>query len=390
VTTLPEVHIIGAGETKFGELWDKSLRELAVEAGLKAIEDAGILSKDVGILYGSSSLAGTLNWQNDMGSLLADFSGIAASGIPAVRIESSTSSGASAVREAYLSIKSGEYEVAMVGGVEKMTDIYGSEIHDIVSTTLDREWEAFFGATAASMAAISARKYMKDFKVEKEALSMISVNDHANASLNPNAHYRNKITLDAAMNATLVAEPLNLMDCSPVSDGASALILASDKFAKSVGKDGIRIKGSAIAQDYLALHSRESIYTLKSTIQAARQAFEKSGTKASDISFAEIHDSYSIYGLMELEDLGFAPKGKAKDLVMENIGLNAPLPVNPSGGLKAKGNPMGATGVGQIVEGYLQIKGKAGERQIKNAHDGLFHSMSGSGSTSVVHIIGSE
>lgn len=385
---MTEVHIIGSGETKFGEMWDRSLRELAVEAGLKAVEDAGIYSRDIGILYGSSSLAGTLNLQNDIGSLLADFSGIASNGIPAVRIESSSSSGAAAIREAYLAIRSGEYDVAMVGGVEKMTDIYGSEILDIVGTTLDREWETFFGGTPAAMAAISARKYMHDFKVGKEAMSMISVNDHANASKNPNAHYRNKITLEAAMKSTPVADPLNLMDCSPITDGAAALILASEKFAKSVGKDGVRIKSSAIAQDYLALHSRDSIYTLNSTILAGKTAFEKAGLKHSDVSFVELHDSYSIYGLMELEDLGFCKKGKASELVMDDIGLTSSLPVNPSGGLKAKGNPMGATGVGQFVEGYLQIRGKAGERQVKNASTGLLHSMSGTGSTSVVHILG--
>ena len=388
--TLTEVHIIGAGETKFGELWDRSLRELAVEAGLRAIEDAGIYSRDIGILYGSNTLAGSLNWQNDIGSLLADFSGIASAGIPAIRVESSTSSGASAIREAYLAIRSGEYDVAMVGGVEKMTDIYGSEILDVVSTTLDREWESFFGGTAAAMAAITARKYMHDFNVEKEALAAFSVNDHANASKNPNAHYRSKITLETAMKSTKVAEPLNIMDCSPVSDGGAALILASDKFAKSVGKEGVVIKSSAISQDYLALHSRDSLYTINSTVRAGRTAFEKAGIKKSDISFMELHNSYSIYGLLEIEDLGFAEKGKASDFVMDDISLTSPLPINPSGGLKAKGNPMGATGVGQAVEAYLQMKGKAKERQIKEPKYGLIHSMSGTGSTSVVHIIGGE
>ncbi len=385
---MSDVYIIGSGETKYGELWEKSLRELAVEAGLKAVEDAGIYSKDIGILYGSSSLAGSINGQNDIGSLIADFSGLASSNIPAIRVEASSASGAAAVREAYLAVRSGEYDVAMVGGVEKMTDIYGSETLDMVGTILDREWEWFMGATPAAMAAMTARKYMKDFKVEKESLAMLAVNDHENASKNPNAHFRNKLTLEGAMGATMIADPLNMMDCSPMSDGASAIVLASEKYVKAHKLDGIKILGSGISQDYLALHSRDSLYRLNSTVIAGRNALSKAGIKQSEVSFLEIHDSYSIYGLIELEDLGFAEKGKASQLVGDDIKLNGVLPVNPSGGLKAKGNPMGATGVGQFVEAYLQFKGKAGERQIKNPQYGLLHNMAGTGSTSLVHIVG--
>ena len=384
------VFVIGAGETKYGELWEKSLRDLAVEAGLKAIENAGIYSRDVQILYGSNSLAGIINGQENIGSLIADFSGIASGNIPAVRIEASSASGGAAVREAYLAIKSGEYDLAVVGGVEKMTDIFGNEVLDMMSSLLDREWEAFFGATPAALAAISARKYMKDFNVKKEALAMMSVNDHANASLNPNSHFKNKITLDQALNATSVAEPLNLMDCSPVTDGASAIVLASESYLKKNKLNGMRILASAISQDYLALHSRDSIYTLDSTRIAADEAFKRSGLKRGDMSFVELHDSYSIYGLMELEDLGFAKKGEAHKLVEEDIKLGGRLPVNPSGGLKAKGNPLGATGVGQFVEAFLQLKGKADKRQVKDARYGLLQNMAGTGSTSVVHIVGGD
>ena len=384
------VFVIGAGETKYGELWEKSLRDLAVEAGLKAIENAGIYSRDVQILYGSNSLAGIINGQENVGSLIADFSGIASGNIPAVRIEASSASGGAAVREAYLAIRSGEYDVVVVGGVEKMTDIFGNEVLDMMSSLLDREWEAFFGATPAALAAISARKYMKDFNVKKEALAMMSVNDHANASLNPNSHFKNKITLDQALNATSVAEPLNLMDCSPVTDGASAIVLASESFLKKNKLNGMRILASAISQDYLALHSRNSIYRLDSTRIAADEAFKRSGLKREDMSFVELHDSYSIYGLMELEDLGFAKKGEADRLVEEDIKLGGRLPVNPSGGLKAKGNPLGATGVGQFVEAFLQLNGKADKRQVKDARYGLLQNMAGTGSTSVVHIVGGD
>ena len=388
MTELSDVYIIGAGETKYGELWEKSLRELAVEAGLRAIENAGIFSRDVQVLYGSNSLAGIINGQENIGDLLADFAGIAEHNIPAIRIEASTASGGAAVRQAYLGIKSGEFDVAMVGGVEKMTDVFGNELLDLTSSVLDREWEAFFGATPAALAAIAARKYMKDFNVEKEALSMISVNDHANASLNPNAQYRNRITLEQAMKSTDVAEPLNLMDCSAMGDGAAAVILASDSYVKKNRVTGVKILASADAQDYLAVHSRKNLYSLDSVRIAHRKAMEKAGFKNKDISLLEIHNSYSIYGLLELEEMGFAERGKARDLVYEDISLKGRIPVNPSGGLKAKGNPFGATGVGQIVEAYTQLTGKAGERQVKDARTALTHSMGGTGSNSVVHILG--
>lgn len=385
---LSEVYIIGAGETKFGELWDRSLRELAVEAGLRAIESAGIFSKDIEVLYGSNTLGAGISYQNDVGSLIADFSGIAANNIPSIRVEASTASGAAAVREAYLSIRSGEYDVAIVGGVEKLTDVYGSEILDLTSTVLDSEWEAFFGATPAALAAMTARKYMKDFNVPKEALAMISCNDHENASKNPDAQYRNRLKLESAMKSLDVAEPLNMMDCSPLTDGAAALILASEKYTKDHSLEGIRILSSAISQDYLALHSRKSVYSLDSTRIAGREALEKASLKLDEMSMLELHNSFSIYGLLELEDLGFAEKGKAKDLVESDIKLDGRIPVNPSGGLKAKGNPYGATGIGQFVEAYTQLKNKAGERQVKNVEHAMLHSMGGSGSTSVVHIVG--
>ncbi len=250
--------------------------------------------------------------------------------------------------------------------------------------------EGFFGATPAAIAALICNKYMRDFKVDKESLSMMSVNDHLNGSKNPDAHYRNLLTLEAAMNSTAVSEPLNLMDCCPLSDGAAALVLVSESYMKKNNREGVRILSSSVSQDYLAFHSRKSLYTFDSTKIAARKAFGRSKLKPSDISFAEIHDSYSIYGLFELEDLGFAEKGKAKDLVYEDIKLNGSIPVNPSGGLKAKGNPFGATGIGQFVDADQQLKGKGKDRQVKSPSNALLHSMSISGSTSVVHILGGD
>ncbi|MHB1440660.1 MAG: thiolase domain-containing protein [Cuniculiplasma sp.] len=384
------VYIIGAGEAKYGELWDRSLRDIAVEAGLKAVEDAGIRTRDLGAIYMSNSLGGDISMQEHLSALMSDHAGIATEFIPSMRIEASTASGGAAIREGYLAIKSGEYDIVMVGGAEKMTELYGNENIDITSSILDREWEAFEGATPAALAALSARKYIKDFNIPKEILAKLSVNDHLNASLNENAHFRNKITVEQALKATMIAEPLNLMDCAPLSDGASSIILASEDYVRKNGVEGVKMLSSAMSQGPFALHSRECIYSVEPTKRAARKALEDAKTKPEDISFVEVHDSYNIYGLMALEDLGFAEKGKAGKLIEEGIGLNDKLPVNPSGGLKAKGFPYGATGVGQAVEAYLQLKGKANKRQIKNPTKAMIHNMAGSGVASVVHILGVE
>ena len=383
-----DVYVIGAGEAKYGELWNRSLRDIAVEAGLKSVEDAGIRTKDLGAIFMSNSLGGGISKQEHLSALMSDHAGIASEMIPSVRIEASTASGGAAIREGYLAIKSGEYDVVMVGGAEKMTELYGNENIDITSSILDREWEAFEGGTPAAMAALTARKYMKDFNVQKETLAKVSVNDHLNASMNENAHFRNKITVEQALNATWIAEPLNLMDCAPLSDGASSIILASDEYMKKHDKEGVKILSSAMAQGPFALHSRKSIYTAECTVAASKRALEKAGLKHKDISMVEVHDSYNIYGLTSLEDLGFAEKGKARELIESGIGVESNLPVNTSGGLKAKGFPFGATGVGQVVEAYLQLKGIAGKRQVKDAKNVMVHNMAGSGVASVVHILG--
>ncbi len=387
---LNNVYIIGVGEAKYGELWEKSLREIAVEAGLKAVESAGIRTKDLGAIYMGNALGGDISMQEHLSALMSDHAGIASEYIPSVRVETSTASGASAFREAYLGIRSGEFDLAMVGGAEKMTELYGNEIIDITSSIIDREWEAFIGATPAALAALSAKKYMTDFGVPKDILAQISVNDHFNASLNENAHFRNKITIDQALGATPIAEPLNLMDCAPLSDGASSLILASEKYVKEHGIEGVKVMGSGISQGPFALHSRESLYTIEPTRIASESALKQAGLSLKDISMVEIHDSYSIYGLMALEDLGFAKKGKASEIIQNGIGLDSALAVNPSGGLKAKGFPYGASGVGQIVEAYYQLKNKAGKRQIKNAKYAMTHSQAGSGAAALVHILGVE
>lgn len=383
---LSDVYVIGAGESKYGELWDRSLRDITVEAGLKAVESAGLRTKDLDIIYAGNSLGGIISKQEHLGALIADHAGLSGEDIPAIKIEASTASGAAAIHQAYMALKSGEIDVAMVIGAEKMTELYGNEMIDITSSILDREWESFVGGTPAAMAALSARLYMETFNVRREDLAKISINDHENASMNPVSHFKNKLSMKGALNSVWISEPLSLMDCAPMSDGASGIIMASENFVKREKMEGIKILASEMSQGSFSIQSREEIYTIDTARKASEKAFKKAGISPGKINHLELHNSYSIYGLMQIEDLGFAEKGKAKEIVESGIGINGHLPINSSGGLKAKGYPFGAVGVGQMVESYLQLMGKAGQRQIKGVERSLVYSMAGSGSASVVHI----
>ncbi|MGC8663446.1 MAG: thiolase domain-containing protein [Thermoplasmata archaeon] len=384
-----DVVIVGVGQTKFGEHWEKSLRALAVEAGLKAIEDAGIYSKDIDAIYGGNMSAGSSTFQDHIGPLLADFTGLAINKVPAIRIENGSASGAAAFHEGFLSVASGLYDTVLVGGVEKLTDVSMEEVTEVLSGEVDREWELFNGATLASLAALIARRYMLDYSVKREQIALMPVLSHKHGSLNPYAQYKNIIKVEDVLKSTMVAEPLTMLDCAPVSDGASAVILTTEENAKKWRKDNIvKVKASSVASDFISLQSRESITRFDSVIEASRKAYRMAKLEPKDISLVEVHDAFSIFGLIALEDLGFFEKGKAGKFLEEGYGnLDSKLPVNPSGGLKAKGHPVGATGVGQIVEASLQLRKEAEKRQVPNPKNALTLNMGGSGGSSIVHIL---
>lgn len=384
-----DVVIVGAGQTKFGEHWEKSLRALAVEAGLKAIEDAGIYSKDIEAIYGGNMSAGSTTYQDHIGPLLADFTGLAINKIPAIRVENGSASGAAAFHEGFLAVASGLYDTVLVGGVEKLTDVSMEEVTEVLSGEVDREWELFNGATLASLAGLMARRYMVDYNVKREQIALMPVLSHKHGSLNPYAQFKNIIKVEDVLKSTMVADPLTMLDCAPVSDGASAVILTTMENAKKWRKDGIvRIKASSVASDYIALQSRENITRFDSTVEAARKAYRMARLEPRDISLVEIHDAYSIFGLIALEDLGFFEKGTAGKNLEDGLGnLDSKLPVNPSGGLKAKGHPVGATGVGQIVEATLQLRKEAEKRQVPDPKNALTLNIGGSGGSSIVHIL---
>lgn len=383
-----DVAVIGVGLTKFGELWDKSFRQLTAEAGSKAILDAGIGGKEIDALYVGTMSAGRFVGQEHVGALVADTSGFAFDHIPAIRVESACASGGVAVRQGYLSIASWMNDIVVVGGIEKMNDVGGTSATGTLVTAADQEWEAFFGATFPGIYALMATRHMYDYGTTREQLAQVAVKNHANGALNPYAQFRKEISIETVLKATTVAYPLGLLDCSPVSDGAASIVLCAAEKAKKYTDKPIKIIGSGQASDTLALHARRDICTLEATVHAAKMAYKQANKTPKDIDVAEVHDCFTIAEICAIEDLGFVKKGEGGKAIDNKITtLDGSLPVNTSGGLKAKGHPVGATGVAQIVEIVQQLKGDAEKRQVPDVRIGLAHNVGGSGASCTVHIM---
>jgi len=383
-----DVAVIGVGLTKFGELWDKSFRQLIAEAGSKAILDAGISGKDIDALYVGSMSSGRFIGQEHIGALVADCSGFSYLHIPSTRVEGACASGGLAVRQGYLSIASGLNDIVVIGGIEKMNDVGGVSATETLATAADQEWEAFFGATFPGLYAMIATRHMHEYGTTKEQLAQVAVKNHANGALNPYAQYQREITLEQALNSTMVAYPLGLMDCSPVTDGSASVVLCAAEKAKEYTDKPVKIIGSGQGSDTLALHSRRDICTLDATVHAAKMAYKQANLTVKDINVAEVHDCFTIAEICAIEDLGFVKKGEGGKAVENKITtLDGEIPVNTSGGLKSKGHPVGATGVAQIVEITQQLRGQADRRQVKDARIGLAHNIGGSGATCVVNIL---
>lgn len=384
-----DVAVIGIGLTKFGEHWNLGLKELAVEAGIKAVEDAGITGKNVQLVVGGNMSGGLFVGQEHGAGLLADYLGL--NPIPAIRTEGACCSGGLAVRVGYLAVASGMYDYVAVGGVEKMTDVYGPQATTALSGAMDYETEAYFGVTFPGIYALIAKRHMHDYGTTRKQLSLVAVKNHSNAMHNPYAQYKNKITAVDVEKSALVADPLRLLDCSPLTDGAATIILVPADVAKRHTDSPVYIKASAQASDTLSLFSRRNITTLDATVHAAREAYRQARLTPKKIHVAEVHDCFTIAEICAYEDLGFTQKGKGGNLIEEGeTEIGGRIPVNTSGGLKAKGHPVGATGVAQIAEIVAQLRGNAGKRQVKNAEIGLAHNVGGSGATVTVHILSNK
>jgi acetyl-CoA C-acetyltransferase len=323
--------------------------------------------------------------QGHIASLIADYGGLLPK--PSTRTESACASGGLALRQGFMTIAAGMADIVVVGGVEKMTDSMGSQTTENLASAADQEWEAFNGATFPSLYALMARRHMYEYGTTEEQLSLVAVKNHQNGSMNPNAHFPFKVSLETVMNSTLVADPLRLFHCSPVSDGAACVVLASEKRAKELCDDPVWILSSGQASGAIGLYDRKDVCTIDATVNAAKSAYTMANLTVEDIDFAEVHDCFTIAEIMATEDLGFFEKGEGGKAVQDGItALDGEIPINSSGGLKAKGHPVGATGVAQTVEAVTQLRGKAGKRQVKDAEIGLTHNIGGSGGTAVVHI----
>lgn len=380
------VSIIGVGMTRFGERWEKGLRDLMVEAGTKAIIDSGVDGPDIDAVYGGCMSPGRLTGQEHIGALIADQSGL--NPIPATRVEAACSSGGLALRSAVLSILSGEHDVVIAGGVEKMSDVDVSQVATTLGGAADLEWESAFGATFPALYALIARRHMYEYGTTEEQMAAVAVKNHDNGALNPYAQYQYKVTIKQVMDSAPIAEPLKLLDCSPITDGAAAVILARDDLAKKYTDTPIKILSTGQASDALSLHDRSSLTELKATKFAAKHAFEKAKLMPKDINVAEVHDCFTIGEILAIEDLGFFKKGEGGPATEKGLtARDSKIAINTSGGLKACGHPVGATGIKQAVEIAWQLRGDAGKRQVSGAEVGLTHNVGGSGATAVVHIM---
>jgi acetyl-CoA C-acetyltransferase len=378
-----DVVVIGAGMTKFGELWARSIKDIFVEAAMHAIEDAGVDHLDS--MYVGSMSPGLFVGQEHLGAVMADYLGV--NPIPATRVESACASGGAAFRQAFLEVASGASEIVLAGGVEKMTD--GADVTDALATAADQEYEVYQGITFPGLYAMIAHAHMHKYGTTREQLAAVAVKNHRNGAKNPNAQFGFEVTAEQVMKSTMVSDPLRLLDCSPVSDGAAAVIVASADVAKQLKKKPIRVIASAQASDTIALHGRKDVATLGSVVKAAQNAYKMANIKSGDVNLVEVHDCFTIAEIVVTEDLGFFEKGKGGEAVINGWTSieGKRIPVNTSGGLKSKGHPVGATGIAQIIEVYEQLNGTAGARQVKNAHIGMAQNMGGSGASCVVHIL---
>ena len=383
VTFVEKVCVLGAGSTKYGKL-SESIADITTQASVLAIENAGIDPKEIKASY-ISNVFGVADKQVHLGPVLMSNLGI--SDKPSLSIESACGSGSVAFREAFANVAAGFYDCLVATGVEKVTHTGTEWTTTYFSYCSDFFYEGQAGASFPGLFASMARAYLTEFGATEEDFARVAVKNHENGLLNPKAHLQKKITIDDVLNSAVVASPLKLYDCCPFSDGASSVILCSEKFAKESGNDYIEVIGSGRGGSPAALQGREHMTTIPSTKLAAQSAYKMAGITAKDVDFAEVHDCFTIAEIVDTEDLGFFEKGKGVQAVREGrTKLNSDISINPSGGLKSKGHPIGATGIGQVVEVFDQLTGKAGGRSVKDAKIGLTHNFGATGASCAVHI----
>lgn len=377
-----DVAIVAAGMTRFGELWESSLRDLFVEAAAEALGSAG--ADRVDSIYIGNMAAGQFVGQEHIGPLMADWLGM--TGAAAMRVESACASGGAALRAAFFEVASGASDLVLASGVEKMTD--GADVTAVLATASDQETEAYHGITFPGLYAMIARAHMAAHGTSEEDLAWVAVKNHRHGALNPKAQFRRAVKLEEVMASTMVADPLRLLLCSPVSDGAAAVLLCPLDQARKYTDRPVKIRASALATGSMALADRKDPAFLDAVERSARKAYDAAGLGPSDIQVAEVHDCFAIAEICCIEALGLVERGEGRHAARSGLtALGGKIPVNTSGGLKSKGHPVGATGIAQVIEIFEQLRGESGERQVKDARVGLAQNMGGSGASSVVHIL---
>ena len=378
-----EVAVLGIGQTPIAEHWDKSLRMLAGEAVFAALKDAGRERAD-GLFVGNM-LSGLLSRQENLGALVADWAGLR--GTEAVKVEAACGSGAAALRAGLIAVSSGAMDSALVVGVEKMTETVGPQTTAALATAADADWEAAQGLSFVALNALIMRRYLHEYGWQHTDFAPFSINAHANAVHNPYARLHDSITTHDYNRARMVADPINLLDASPIGDGAAAMLLIPAEILKHNGRPMITIAGSASATDSIAVHDRRDPLWLAAAHASAKKAYAQAGVSPADIDVFELHDAFSIMAALSLEACGFAERGQGPRLGLEGqIGPSGRVPIATRGGLKARGHPVGATGVYQAVEVVQQLRGEAGATQVPGAKIGMAQNIGGSGATILAHI----
>ncbi|MBI9045752.1 MAG: thiolase domain-containing protein [Anaerolineaceae bacterium] len=379
-----DVIIAGVGQVPVGEHWDFSLSNLSAQAIKAARQDAGGLKPQS--VYIGNFLAFSASDQANLGSLVVENSGL--DGIEGVTVEAAEASGAGAFRMAYMAVASGFVETALVVGVEKYTDKSKAEMDAIIAQSMDADYEAAQGLTTAAQAALLMQRYCYEYQVPKGGFSAFAEIAHANGAANPNAMFRKAISRELYKRSMMICEPLNMFDKAPEADGAAAVLLTQAEYFKGKDHSVVSVTGSAIATDTLAIHDRPEPLAFESAGVSVQRACRQAGILPSDVDFFELSDTYSIYAALALEAAGFSPRGQSWQMALDgHFSSGGELPILTMGGHKARGFPLGASGVYQIVEAVLQLRGQAGENQIKKARRALVQSLGGPASTAITHVL---
>jgi acetyl-CoA C-acetyltransferase len=383
-----EVAIIGIGQTPIGEQWELSLRQLAVQALKAAVADAGIEKPDA--LYVGNMLASRLNDQAQLGALVADYAGWR--GIEAATVEAACASGGAAMMAAVRAVRSGDVDIAAVCGVEKMTEATGAEVTSGLATAADADYEVAHGVTFVALNALLMQRYMYEYNIPHDDFGAFSLNAHRNAVNNPNAMFQKAISEKVYRNAPMISSPVNLYDSSPICDGAAAVIVAPLEMAKDLPNvTPVRVNASVSATDCLNLDDRHDLLALEAAALSAQRAYAAAQVTPHDIDVFEVHDAFSIMSALSLEASGFVARGKATQFANDgHIQIGGKLPISTMGGLKARGHPVGATGVYELVDLATQLRGQAGPNQVQGAAVGMTQNIGGTGATVVTHILSVE